>query len=593
MDMFGRKTPSIRKSLLIFAVLMSAASIFAFAVPQDVAALSAPGQVKWSSAVKTSSTITLKWKKVSKARGYSVYQRKGGKYIKIRNTGKISCRVINLKAYTSYKFYVKAYKTAYGRRLYGKRSVIKTVRTKAVPISSVTVADRTAASGSTATFNAEVKGGTSPYAYQWYKKTPENAGFIKITGANAPSYSPQTGSTGKVTMHNNGTQYKCIAGNAAGFAEDAGTLMITGVSVTGSWSIGNTAGLPVNYNGSNGSGSVVATLYSDGELAVTGTGDTLTFGSASSGSGAWTAPWCTGTAKDSVRYSTIENSVKVTDMTFWYYECKVLIYSSEIPSSVKKMNYTFYDCTSLTESPKIPSAVTDMEGTFYNCTALTGAPDMTGADSVSNMYGTFLGCEALQKAPDIPNSVTSMKATFSRCTSLLTAPELPDRLTTMEGAFVDCTSLKSAPLIPSSVTNTKSAFNSCSSLTKASAIPSSVTNMSSMYWGCTALLNAPVIPEKMENMDSAFYFCLSLTKAPDIPASVKHMYNTFAGCSKLAGTMIIYADPDSYDYCFDGAASDGSELKIYGSLSSANEGAVKNLVNTKGSSSNIIFGGLR
>ena len=57
------------------------------------------------------------------------------------------------------------------------------------------------------------------------------------------------------------------------------------------WNIG-AASASVNYTGSNGTSSVVATLYSDGELDITGTGNTVVFGDATStsGTGAYQTP---------------------------------------------------------------------------------------------------------------------------------------------------------------------------------------------------------------------------------------------------------------------------------------------------------------
>ncbi|MCI2061403.1 MAG: leucine-rich repeat protein [Eubacteriaceae bacterium] len=650
-------TNAISRRILAFALAIAVVIAFtpAIAFTQSASAATRPGKVKWSSITKTPTTITLKWKKASKAKGYSVYQKKSGKYKKIKTTTKRTYTVKKLKAFTSYSFKVRAYRMSGGKKVYGKYSSVKKVTTAASKItgvtitssassvsagsnvtftatvtggtkplkyqwykdgvliegatestytaalsssdsgskftckvtgpdgksltseeagsvtvynpavkpSSVTVADQSAATGSTATFTATVTGGTAPLTYQWYQKTIENTDFTKISGATSSTYSPQIGTTGKVTMHNNNTQYKCVVSNSAGSVDGAGTLTVTGATVTNSWNIGNKTVSSVNYNGSNGADNVVATLYSDGELAVIGKGDTVLFGDKTPTSGSGTSyqtPWRLEGKTSAITSSTIASDVTPANMGYWYIGCNNLTSAPAIPSSVESMADTFYGCTSLTAAPTIPSSVTEMVSTFEGCAKLTTAP--TIPSSVTDMGSTFEGCSALTTAPTIPSSVTNMGSTFSGCRALTTAPTIPSSVENLYGTFQGCSSLKSAPDL-----------SGCTKL----------TNMYQTFSGCIALTTAPTIPDSVEDMLYTFSGCSALTAAPTIPSSVTVMNYTFNGCSALTGTMLIKADPHTpleFGGCFSGAATNSAGLTV--NYTSTSERFVNTIISTWG-----------
>jgi Fibronectin type III domain. len=124
-------TNAIHRRILAFALAVATVIAFtpAIAFTQSASAATRPGKVSWASESKTQTTITLNWKKASKASGYSVYQKKSGKYVKVKNTGNRTYTVKKLKASKTYKFYVKAYRTSHGKNIYGKRSSVKTVTT--------------------------------------------------------------------------------------------------------------------------------------------------------------------------------------------------------------------------------------------------------------------------------------------------------------------------------------------------------------------------------------------------------------------------------------------------------------------------------
>ena len=89
------------------------------------------GGFKAKSTAKTS--ITLGWNKGTTASGYQLQQYKGGKWATVYTGTKAtstSCTVKRLKANTSYKFRIRAYKTYGNTKQYGSWSGTLTVKTK-------------------------------------------------------------------------------------------------------------------------------------------------------------------------------------------------------------------------------------------------------------------------------------------------------------------------------------------------------------------------------------------------------------------------------------------------------------------------------
>ena len=89
------------------------------------------GGFKAKSTAKTS--ITLGWNKGTTASGYQLQQYKDGKWVTVYTGTKAtstSCTVKSLKANTSYKFKIRAYKTYGNTKQYGSWSSTLTVKTK-------------------------------------------------------------------------------------------------------------------------------------------------------------------------------------------------------------------------------------------------------------------------------------------------------------------------------------------------------------------------------------------------------------------------------------------------------------------------------
>ncbi len=77
----------------------------------------------------TTTSVTLKWDKVAGAQGYEVYQYKSGKWTKVKTVTGTSVTVSGLKAGTTYKFYVRAYKKVSGKTVYGENSANLSAKT--------------------------------------------------------------------------------------------------------------------------------------------------------------------------------------------------------------------------------------------------------------------------------------------------------------------------------------------------------------------------------------------------------------------------------------------------------------------------------
>jgi len=122
----------MKKFLSAFMVFVIA---FTITMPQTTLAVSKPKKAKLTSVTAVSSkTIKIKWKKVSGAKGYVIYQKKSsGSYKKIKTitSGKTtSYTKKKLSNRTKYSYKIRAYKKSGTKKIYGKYSSVKSVCTK-------------------------------------------------------------------------------------------------------------------------------------------------------------------------------------------------------------------------------------------------------------------------------------------------------------------------------------------------------------------------------------------------------------------------------------------------------------------------------
>lgn len=143
---------------------------------KEIATATKPAKVSGLSATQTTDVITLKWSKVTGASGYRVYQynSKTKTWDKVKTLSGTSCKVKKLKAGTSYKFRVKAYKKVSGETIWGNASATLATATKpAAP----KISKLTTTKGSAALVWSNVSGENG---YQVYCSTKNDSGFKKL-----------------------------------------------------------------------------------------------------------------------------------------------------------------------------------------------------------------------------------------------------------------------------------------------------------------------------------------------------------------------------------------------------------------------------
>ncbi len=316
------------------------------------------------------------------------------------------------------------------------------------------------------------------------------------------------------------------------------------------------------------------TLYSDGELVISGIGEMMNWTSSS------TLPW-----------------------DYWYRDIRSVIIENGITSIG---NYAFANSWNLT-SVKIPEGVTSIgDYAFYSCYDLTSIDFPDGVTSIGD-YALCL-CENLVNI-DIPASVTSIgNSAFANCdllaaidvadgnsvyidiggvlftvdmTTIVTYPagktktsfKIPVGVTNIgDYAFYGCTSLTSIK-IPEGVTSIGSyAFSYCSNLTSID-IPEGVTSIGGSAFAWCSNITSLVIPEGVKCIsDDAFSYCFNLTSI-EIPEGVTSIGRfAFFYCSKLTSieipTSVMYISSNAFAFCgslgsvtfYSGFATLGSEV---------------------------------
>ena len=249
------------------------------------------------------------------------------------------------------------------------------------------------------------------------------------------------------------------------------------------------------------------TLYEDGTLNISGTGEMRGYNAYSIKS-----PACD---NSNIKNVVIEDGITSIG-SFAFYGCSLT--NIRIPGSVTSIGkYALDYCMSLT-SVTIPGSVSSIgEYAFIDCRNLTDATILDGVTSIENR--AFWGCSRLTSVT-IPNSVTNIgESAFWHC-SELTSVTIPDGVTSIEDyVFNGCYSLTSIT-IPNSVTSIGNyVFDGCSSLTSIT-IPDGVISIGNFaFSGCNELTSI-TIPDSVTSIgDSAFEECRILTSI-SIPDSV-------------------------------------------------------------------------
>lgn len=252
----------------------------------------------------------------------------------------------------------------------------------------------------------------------------------------------------------------------------------------------------------------VITLYKNGDLEFTGSGEIINFSK--------NLPW-----KD-LQYTHvyIDEGLKIENMDNWFTGNEKLVYCSDIPKTVKTARNTFKGCKKLESTPG-----------YFQCSNLKIVDYM------------FSGCEALKEADIIPVNVTSAKYAFENCVSL------------------------QAPISLNKTSNLQDAsgiYSGCTSLREATAIPETVIYMDECYKGCINIKKAVKFPGNVQSIASAYAGDSALETAANIPESVIDFSNVYNGCTALNGALEINSDTDAFNGALLGAAANGDKLAISG-----------------------------
>lgn len=241
---------------------------------------------------------------------------------------------------------------------------------------------------------------------------------------------------------------------------------------------------------------VKATVYSNGELAFTGTGDILSYNNND-------YPWLSfdGIDKNPITSITFEDTVKPIYMDGYFRELQELEYVENIPDSVESL-----------------------EATFSGCSALKAAPDLEHCKNLLNMSHCFENCTAMVKPTSIPSCVKNLDSCFANCTELKEGTDMSHA---------------------TGVTTAIQLYSGCSTLNKAE-FPPNVKIIDEAFKNCINMKKAPAVPESVESMSNTFQNNASLVEAPVIPANVQDVSGCFQECTNLKGVLTVNGNPKQY-----------------------------------------------
>ena len=170
---FQRISTLLLACIMLFSLFsMEGTTVFADSVSSVVSGKYTVAKVKTptlrSVAAKSATSVTIKWKKVSGAKGYAIYQQKNGKYVRVgtvKGGSKTTYTKTKLKAATKYTFKVKAYQAISGKNKYSAYSNAKSTYT--LPATPKVTAKAT----STSTIKVSWKKVSKAKGYVIYRKS--------------------------------------------------------------------------------------------------------------------------------------------------------------------------------------------------------------------------------------------------------------------------------------------------------------------------------------------------------------------------------------------------------------------------------------
>ena len=197
--------------------------------------------------------------------------------------------------------------------------------------------------------------------------------------------------------------------------------------------------------------NVLATIYNNGDLEFTGSGNTMNFANGDT-------PW----ADEDYTYVIFKDEITPTNVDYWFEGNTALTGCETLPKSIESARGTFQGCenlkktpsffqcsslkiitdcfsgcTSLEQSDPLPVSVMEADGAFEDCIKLTKAPDMTKTNALSSINAIFKGCMSLVDAPVIPDSVLDMSEAFLGDSNIYTASAFPESVEDISSAYAD------------------------------------------------------------------------------------------------------------------------------------------------------------
>ena len=221
---------------------------------------------------------------------------------------------------------------------------------------------------------------------------------------------------------------------------------------------------------------LIWTLYEDGLLSITGTGDMYDYTLNSK-------PW--ENYKNNITTLVLDEGItSIGDYAF--FDCNKITGNLTISDSVTSIEGSaFYDCSGFTGSLTISDGVTSIgDYVFANCSSFTGS--LTIPDSVTSIgYRAFQRCSGLTGSLTIPNGVTSIgDDAFRNCKGFTGRLVIPQNVKTIgEEAFMHCINLQDNIIIPENVVFIgKNAFFNCKGITDVN-IAKKKDSISGSPWG--------------------------------------------------------------------------------------------------------------
>lgn len=253
------------------------------------------------------------------------------------------------------------------------------------------------------------------------------------------------------------------------------------------------------------------TLYSNGELNFSGTGDMMAFSQ---------VPWLSSDKNLKITAITFDDSVEITNLNQAFCGLEELTYVDAIPLTVKYMN-----------------------GTFKGCSSLIKAPEWSQSVQLEDISYAYQDCSSLQEASAFPVSIRDAEGTYQNCSQLAQSPDMSQ---------------------PVNLMNISNMYQGCKRLALVNTLPPNTINMTSTFEECINLRDMPQLPLSVVYLNRTFYNCCSLRTPKSIPAAVMDLTETFYGCEQLDGSMSIETSNVIYDNCFMNAVST-SRLDLTGS----------------------------